>query len=114
MERQFSERMQALLAECHVSPEVLNGMLNRMAEFARPYADSLSTPEQRGYAHDYLAGLCAPVDRKNSETIAYFHDQDRQGLQRFIGSLEWDHRPLITELVRQVGARLGQPDGILV
>jgi len=114
MERRFSERMQAMLAECKVSPELLDGMLERMAQFVQPYAAKLATAEQRGYAQDYVAGLCAPVERKTSETIAYFHGQDRQGLQRFIGSLEWDHRPLVHELVRQVGAKLGEEDGLLV
>jgi SRSO17 transposase len=74
----------------------------------------LSTPERQGYLGNYVAGLCSPVQRKTSETIAYFHNQDRQRLQRFIGSLEWDHRPPIALLVRQIGEQLGEPDGVLV
>ena len=61
-----------------------------------------------------MTGLCSDVKRKNAETIAYFHDQDRQAMQKFIGQVPWDHRPLIGELARQIGAELGEPDGVLV
>src|SRR5262249_52780579 len=44
----------------------------------------------------------------------YLHDRERQGIQKFIGQVGWDHRPLIAELARQVGRELGQPDGVLV
>src|SRR5207248_1373639 len=48
------------------------------------------------------------------ESIAYLHDRDRQGLQKFIGQADWDHEPLTHELARQVGERLGEADGVLV
>jgi SRSO17 transposase len=51
---------------------------------------------------------------KDVESIAYLHDRDRQGLQKFIGQSEWDHRPPLEELVRQVASELGEPDGVLV
>ena len=35
-------------------------------------------------------------------------------LQKFIGQYSWNHRPLIGELARQVGAELGRPDGVIV
>jgi SRSO17 transposase len=35
-------------------------------------------------------------------------------LQKFIGQADWDHRPLVAELARQVGAELGEADGVLV
>ena len=60
----------------------------------------------------YLQGLLSDVERKNAETIAYRHDEDRQGLQTFIGTAPWDHRPLLDELARQVGRELGEPDGV--
>ena len=61
-----------------------------------------------------MAGLLSDLDRKNGEGIAYLHDQERQGLQKFIGQNPWDHRPLLDELARQVGQALGEADGILV
>ena len=41
-------------------------------------------------------------------------DQGRQALQKFIGQSPWDARPMIGELARQIGAELGEPDGVLV
>jgi SRSO17 transposase len=31
-----------------------------------------------------------------------------------VGQYTWNHKPLVDELVRQVGAKLGRPDGVLV
>jgi len=42
------------------------------------------------------------------------HDQDRRGLQRFIGSALWPHPPLLEELAQQVGEQLGEADGLIV
>lgn len=54
------------------------------------------------------------LDQKNSESIAYRYGENRQGLQHFMGSSPWDHRPLIEELVRQVAGGIGEADGIIV
>ena len=35
-------------------------------------------------------------------------------LQWFVGYSEWDDQPLRQELVRQVAAQLGDPEGVLV
>ncbi len=51
---------------------------------------------------------------KDAESIAYLHDRERQGIQKFIGQSNWDHRPLIAELARQVGSELGEAGGVLV
>ena len=34
-------------------------------------------------------------------------------LTKVIGTVPWDHRPLVTVLVGQVADRLGEPDGII-
>jgi SRSO17 transposase len=39
----------------------------------------------RDHLEAYVAGLVSQVKRKNIETIAYLHEQDRQPLQKFIG-----------------------------
>src|SRR5439155_1268743 len=75
---------------------------------------ALQTAEQRDNAGQYVSGLMSDLGSKDVESIAYLHDRERQGLQKFIGQVEWDHRPLVTELVRQVGAELGEADGVLV
>ena len=114
MERRFEVRLEELLDDAVLDPRVTAGMLKRLERFVNPFADSLMSPEQGRHAWEYVAGLFSDMKRKNAETIAYLHDQDRQAMQKFIGQAPWDHRPLIGELVRQVGAELGEPDGVLV
>jgi SRSO17 transposase len=74
----------------------------------------LTSSEQRVNAQHYIQGLLSDLDGKDIESIAYLHDRERQGLQKFMGQAEWDHRPLVTELARQIGAELGEDDGVLV
>jgi SRSO17 transposase len=114
MQQRYELRKQQLLAECEVSPALFDGMIDRLADFVQPFAAGLVRQEQRDHARTSIAGLVSDLKRKNTESIAYRHDQERHGLQHFVGSSPWDHRPLIQELVRQVGTELGQPDGVLV
>src|SRR4051812_28271322 len=114
MHWRYRLRKQQLLDECDVSPEVFRGGLERLAEVARPFADRLVRREQRDHARTYLAGLVSDLKRKTAESIAYRHDQERHGLQHFVGSSTWDHRPLLRELAGQVGRAIGTPDGVIV
>jgi SRSO17 transposase len=114
MERRFSTRLQQLMDDATVNPAVLRDMLPRLERFVEPFGALLATPEQGTHLHEYVAGLISDVDRKNAESIAYLHDQDRQPLQKFIGQIPWDHQPHLTELARQVGADIGEPDGVIV
>lgn len=114
MDRRFELRKEAMLAECEVSPEVFRGVDNRLLKFAESFAELLTQPAQREHAGDYLSGLISDLERKNVESIAYRHDQDRRNLQHFIGCAEWDHQPLMMELARQVGDELGEEDGVIV
>ena len=114
MERRFKVRKEQLLAECQVKPRVFDGMTERLQTFVQPFVQLLGDSERQQHARTYVAGLLSNLERKNTESIAYFHDQDRQGLQRFIGSVPWDHEPLLQELSRQVGQELGEPDGVIV
>lgn len=114
MERRFSVRYEELMAEAEVKPEALAGVLERLREFVGPFAASLVHPTQREHAEEYVAGLVSNVQRKNIESIAYLHEQDRQPLQKFIGQKPWDWQPMIGELARQIGRALGEADGVLV
>jgi SRSO17 transposase len=114
MERRFRVRLDELLNDAEVHPSLLRGMAPRLAGFVRPFAECLGSDTQRRDATGYVEGLLSNLGAKNVEAIAYLHDRDRQGLQKFIGQAGWDHNPLLTELVRQVGAELGEPDGVLV
>jgi SRSO17 transposase len=114
MHWRYRLRKQELLDECDVGPEVFEGAIERLAEFAQPFADCLVRQEQRDHARTYLAGLVSDLARKNTESIAYRHDQGRHGLQHFVGSSTWGHRPLLRELACQVGRAIGTPDGVIV
>jgi SRSO17 transposase len=114
MHWRYELRKQQLLDECEIGPEVFDGGIERLTEFARPFAECLVRQEQRDHAQTYLAGLVSDLERKNTESIAYRHDQERHGLQHFVGSSTWDHRPLLRELARQVGRALGTADGVIV
>jgi SRSO17 transposase len=114
MERRFELRKEALLAECEVAPQVFQGVVERLAKFVESFAELLGQPAQQEHAKDYLSGLISDLERKNVESIAYRHDQDRKNLQHFIGCAEWAHQPLMAELARQVGEELGEDDGVIV
>ena len=55
-----------------------------------------------------MAGLVSNIQRKNIESIAYLHEQDRQPLQKFIGQKPWEWQPMIAELVAQIAATIGR------
>lgn len=114
MERRFELRKEALLAEARVDAQLFRGTLERLEKFVQPFAACLGRVEQVEHTLEFVSGLISDLDRKNTESIAYRHDQDRKNLQHFIGQAEWDHAPLFVEMARQVGQTLGRPDGVLV
>jgi SRSO17 transposase len=114
MHWRYRLRKQQLLDECRAPREVFDGAPERLVAFAEPFVDGLVRQEQRDHARTYLGGLISDLDRKNTESIAYRHDQDRHGLQHFVGSSAWGYRPLLRELAVQVGRELGAPDGVIV
>lgn len=114
MEQRFELRKEELMADCEVHPAVFAGMMSRLERFAEPFVERLRRPEQKKHAQTYVRGLLSDVERKNAEAIAYRHDQDRQGLQTFIGTAPWDHKPVLEELARQVGQQLGESDGVIM
>ena len=114
MERRFELRVEELLKDAELDPRIPDGMLDRLERFVKPFAAIMESPAQEQHLWEYVAGLFSDVKRKNAETIAYFHDQNRQALQKFIGQWLWDDGLLIEELSRQVGTELGESDGVIV
>ena len=102
------------MADAEVKPEALEGVLQRLHRFVEPFAASLKHAQQGQHAEEYVAGLVSNVKRKNVESIAYLHEQDRQPLQKFIGQNPWDWQPLSAELAGQIGVALGHADAVLV
>jgi len=114
MDDRFAPRLQEMLDAAVCRPEVTAGTLTRLEAFLQPFAESLAEPAQRTHTREYVQGLFSKLERKTGEAIAYLHDQERQGLQKFIGQVPWDHRPLLTTLAQQVGAQIGECDGVIV
>lgn len=114
MERRFKVRLKELMEDAEVDALLFRDVLPRLENFLQPFIASLREDEQKKHTQEYVAGLVSNLERKNAEAIAYLHDQERQGLQKFLGQVPWDHQPLLTELARQVGVELGRPDGVLV
>ena len=114
MERRFRVRLDELLGDAVVRPGLLRGALMRLESFLQPFLAALPSTPQQTNAKQYVQGLLSDLKGKDVESIAYLHDRERQGLQKFMGQSEWDYQPLLTELVRQVGTELGEVDGVLV
>src|SRR5262245_46092981 len=107
MERRFRIRLDELLEDAEVPATLLRGVMPRLERFLEPFVAALQSAEQKSNGQLYVSGLLSDLDSKDIESIAYLHDRERQGLQKFIGQSEWDHQPLLTELARQVGSELG-------
>src|SRR5213080_3809374 len=114
MEQRYRVRLEELLDDAEVPPGLLRGVLPRLEAFLEPFVHTLASAEQRTNTRQYVQGLLSDLDSKDVESIAYLHDRERQGLQKFIGQAAWDYQPLLTTLARQVGTALGEPDAVLV
>jgi hypothetical protein len=88
MERRFDVRLEELLDDAVLDGRILQGMLERLKTFVTPFAVCLTGSEQQRHVWEYVSGLFSDVKRKNAETIAYFHDQDRQALQYPVTEVE--------------------------
>jgi SRSO17 transposase len=114
MERRFQARLQEMLAQAEVASDLIDGLMGRLESFVEPFAVALTEPEQRQHTVEYISGLLSRLDHKTGEAIAYLHDQERQGIQKFLGHVPWGHQPLLLTLAQQVGTDLGEPDGVIV
>ena len=89
----WAQRREELLNDCIVSPDVFNPMIDCLATFVRPYQQVYNWPNKKGEDFDCLVVV------------------QRQVIQEVIGTVPWDHRPLIEVLVPQVVHRLGGAAG---
>src|SRR5919198_1240325 len=109
----WAQQREELVSDCLVSPDVFTQMVDRLGAFVMPYQQALETEAGQRNVHLYLQGLLSHLPGKNAEDIATFVDVERQVIQDFIGTVPWDHRPLVAVIVGQVAERLGEPDGII-
>src|SRR5438552_9733693 len=74
----WTQRREALLSDCIVSPDVFNPMIARLAAFVVPYQQALETEAAQRNLHLSLQGLLSHMPSKNAEDIATFVDVDRK------------------------------------
>ena len=113
MERRFEARLDEMMGQAEVSPELLKDLLPLLNQFVLPFVESLFEPEQKRHALEYITGLVSGLECKTAEGIAYLHDQERQGI-KFIGFVPWDHNPMFATLAATGRPELGEADGVIV
>lgn len=113
MECFFEVRKRELQAECKLPTGALSSAAKRLDDFMRPFLSSYRRREQAAHATCMVRGLCSDLEHKNGESIAYLFGRERKTIQHFIGESAWDDHPLREELAGQIGAQLGEPDGVL-
>jgi hypothetical protein len=79
MERRFRVRLEELLSDAEVGPNLLKGVMPRLESFLQPFVAALQSTEQRTNRQHYVQGLLSDLDGKDIESIAYMHDRDRRG-----------------------------------
>jgi SRSO17 transposase len=114
MTKRYTIATDSILDGCLVTPEVYQGILERFEHFVAPFIQHLHKRVQQQKAIDYMKGLMSDVERKNIESIAYYHGTDRQPLQKFIGQVAWDDEVILDKLVKRVSREIGTQNGILV
>ena len=114
MAKRYEIAKDSVLSDCLVTPGVYEGVLGRLESFVTPFLSHLHKRAQQQNARDYIKGLLSDTERKNVESISYFHGFDRQLLQFFIGQAEWDDEPILDKLAKRIAKRIGEPDGILI
>ena len=67
MERRFESRLDEMLDQAHVSPDLLRGVLPRLETFVEPFVEHLPGPEHRRHAAEYVTGLMSKLERKTGE-----------------------------------------------
>ena len=70
MKRRYELRLEQMLAQTEVLPELMRGLLEWLETFVEPFARSLDQPEQRRHAAEYMTGLLSKLPRKSGEAIA--------------------------------------------
>jgi SRSO17 transposase len=84
------------------------------ALFAR-IAPAFYRPEVRHRAHSYLAGLLAPVQRRNAWQLAeQLGELTPDGIQRLLNAARWDAHQVRDDLRAYLVEHLGDPTAVLV
>ena len=66
MERRFEARLDEMMEQAKVSPELLKDLLPRLNQFVLPFVESLVEPEQKRHTVEYMTGLVSGLERKTA------------------------------------------------
>lgn len=95
--------------------EDIAGWTAGLDELIGRIAPRFGRAEPRGRARAYLLGLLAPLEGKNSWTIAEAAgDHTSDGMQRLLNEAVWDADAVRDGLRDYVVDHLGAPDGVLI
>jgi len=114
MEKRYAITKEFVFEDCLVTPSVYEGVLQRFDEFILPFIGHLHARTQQKKARAYMKGLLSDTERKNIESISYFHGEDRQKLQKFIGQNEWDDEQILDKLAGHIAKQIGEENGVLI
>jgi SRSO17 transposase len=114
MAKRYVIPTESILKGCLLTPDDYANVLERFNCFLCPFIRHIKPLSRQTKIIDYMKGLMSDAERKNVESIAYYHGNDRQPLQKFIGQLEWDDEIILNKLAHRVVREIGTPNGVLV
>jgi SRSO17 transposase len=105
---------ESILKGCLLTPNDYENVLKRFEQFINPFIRNIKPLSRQHKIKEYMKGLMSDTERKNIESIAYYHGDDRQPLQKFIGQVQWDDEIILDKLVKRVVREIGTANGILI
>src|SRR4051812_11043817 len=100
--------------ERELEPEDIADIKTRLVDFLEPFVDSFARHEQAVHAAVYIQGRLRKLARRTIEPIANENGLKRRPLQHFVGAGSWEDDGLRQEMVRQIAARMGRKNGVLI
>jgi SRSO17 transposase len=98
-----------------VTPEDVRDWGQQLDAVARRIGARFARGETRDRVRAYLAGLLAPVQRKNSRQLAeQIGDDAPYGVQHLLGRSDWDPDAVRDDLRTYAVAALGDPEAVLI
>ena len=114
MERRFEARLDEMMGQAEVSPELLKDLLPRAESICWAICGEPSEPEQKQHTVEYMTGLVSGLECKTargSRTCTIKTDREsRSSLVMCRGNIS----RLLATLASQVGQELGEADGVIV
>jgi SRSO17 transposase len=88
--------------------------LPELAAYWELFEPAFGRVEQFRQSQVYFRGLLSDLSRKTTERIALEFSANVRDLQHFMGQSPWATEPLVAIHQRQMGATLGEPDGVVL